>query len=193
MPWSPEHKPETRARILDAAAAAFRERGIDEVGVAEIMRRAGLTHGGFYGHFGSKDELVAAAVPHAAHDSDASLARLRRGAPAADVLDEIVAYLSPEHREHPERGCPLAANGPELTRGTRSVRHALAVEVRRRLQRLIDLGPGPRAAVARRQAAGALACMVGGMILARALPEAESLVILEDVRAFARDALASAG
>ncbi|MGD1065492.1 MAG: TetR/AcrR family transcriptional regulator [Vulcanimicrobiaceae bacterium] len=191
MPWSPEHKPETRARILDAAAAAFRERGVAEVGLAEIMRSAGLTHGGFYGHFRSKDELVAATVPHAAQDSEASLARMARDAAPQDVLGRVEAYLSPEHREHPERGCQLAANGPELTRGTRSVRAALAVEVRRRLHALIDLCPGRRAAVARRQAAGALACMIGGMILARAVPEAESAAILADVRAFARDALAA--
>jgi TetR/AcrR family transcriptional regulator, transcriptional repressor for nem operon len=192
MPWPEKHKAETRARIVNEAAAALRERGLADVAVAEIMKRAGLTHGGFYGHFRSKDELIADAVAHAGRDSDASLAMLRGGAPPRDMLDEATAYLSPEHLAHPERGCPLAANGPELARGTSAVRMSVAAEIRRRFERLVELCPGRRAlARRRRDAAGTLACMVGGMMLARALPDAEGRELLGDVRSFLKDALAS--
>jgi TetR/AcrR family transcriptional regulator, transcriptional repressor for nem operon len=191
MPWPKEHKPETREHIVRAAAAAFRESGVADVGVAEIMRRAGLTHGGFYGHFSSKDELVAAAVGYAGLESDESLASLARDASLHDTVDVAEAYLSPEHLAHPERGCPLAANGPELARGSRNVRRAIGAEIRRRLAGLVERFPVRRSIARRkREAAGALACMVGGMVLARALAEPEALDLLVDVRAFVREALA---
>jgi TetR/AcrR family transcriptional repressor of nem operon len=190
MPWAKEHKAETRARIVHEAAAAFRERGLAEVGVAEIMQRAGLTHGGFYSHFHSKDELIAVAVAQAGRDGDASLAALHGGAPPHDPLDEATAYLSAEHRAHPERGCPLAANGPELARGPSAVRTSIAAEIRRRIARLMELCPVRRAlARRRRDAAGTLACMVGGMVLARALPDAEAHELLGEVRGFLKVAL----
>jgi TetR/AcrR family transcriptional repressor of nem operon len=190
VPWSPEHKAETRTRIVRAAASALRASGVAAVGVAEVMRSAGLTHGGFYGHFSSKDELIAAAVGGAGRDSDDALALVRGGAPAGDLRAETAAYLSPEHLAHPERGCPLAAAGPELARGAPAVRHAVGAEIRRRLDRLAELRPGRRSlARRRREAAGALACMVGGMVLARGLPESEGVALLAEVRAFARSAL----
>jgi TetR/AcrR family transcriptional repressor of nem operon len=190
MPWPKEHKAQTRTRIVHEAAAALRERGLADVGVAEIMQRAGLTHGGFYGHFRSKDELIADAVAHAARDSDASLAALRGGVPPRDALDEATAYLSAEHLAHPERGCPIAANGAELARGTSEMRASIGAEIRRRFARLLELCP-VRSALARRkrETAGALACMVGGMVLARALPDAEGRELLGEVRAFLKDAL----
>jgi TetR/AcrR family transcriptional repressor of nem operon len=189
MPWSKEHKAETRARIVHAAAAAFREHGLAQVGVADVMRRAELTHGGFYGHFASKDDLVAAVVAEAPPESEASLATLR-GAPTSNAaLDEATAYLSLEHRAHPERGCLFAALGPELARGSRDVRAPLAEAIRRRLSRLAasfaaHLSPAAR----RRRAAGTLACMVGGLVLARGLDDADASEFLKDVRAFVRDA-----
>jgi TetR/AcrR family transcriptional repressor of nem operon len=190
VPWSAEHKAETRARIVRAAAAALRASGVADVGVAEVMRSAGLTHGGFYGHFSSKDELVAAAIGGAGRDSDESLAMLRGGAPARDLPEETAAYLSPEHLAHPERGCPLAATGPELARGPQAVRHALGAEIRRRLDYLAGLSSRRRSLARRkRDAAGALACMVGGMVIARGLAETEGAALLADVRAFARAAL----
>jgi TetR/AcrR family transcriptional regulator, transcriptional repressor for nem operon len=190
MPWSKEHKSEVRGRIVRAASAAFRKRGIADVGVAEIMAGAGLTHGGFYGHFGSKDELLAAAVADAGLDTEGSLAELRGGGVLRDLVQESNAYLSPEHLAHPERGCPLAANGPELSRGSRKVRNAVGAEIHRRLARLTELDPARSAARRKRDAAGALACMIGGMVLARALAEPEARELLADVRQFVRDALA---
>jgi TetR/AcrR family transcriptional repressor of nem operon len=187
VPWSKEHKRATRQRIVEAAAAAFRERGLSEVGVAELMRRADLTHGGFYAHFASKDDLVAETLPHAMAQAGKNLERLQRGAPNG-LLATACAYLSLEHMEHPEQGCAIAALGPELGRGAPRVRQSLAKEIRKRLEQLDDLVPSKTSpAVRRQQSAGALACMVGGLILARGMKPSD------DCRAFLRNALAEAG
>jgi len=192
MPWPKEHKRATRERIVKAAAAAFRQRGVGEVGVAEVMRLADLTHGGFYAHFASKDELVAETLPHAMAEANASLDRLRGGAPDG-LLATAEAYLSPPHMNHPEVGCAIAALGTELVRGSRPVRQSLAHEIRKRLDELGALLPPSALPETRdRQSAGALACMVGGLILARGLKGPEQAKFLADCRAFFGDALSAA-
>ena len=193
MPWSEEHKQKTRDRIVDSAATVFRERGLGQPSVAEIMQRAGLTHGGFYAHFKSRDELVAEAIAHASAQVGSLFATGAVDVASDDpVLDVARKYLSPSHFSHPGRGCPIAALGGELTRSSQKVRGALSKEIRKRLAKLYDwtaarLSPDIR----RRQAAGALACMVGGMILARSLKEPEGLEFLEDCQGFLRNALSS--
>jgi TetR/AcrR family transcriptional repressor of nem operon len=189
VPWPKEHKRETRERIVEAAAAAFRREGVAQVGVGDVMRGAGLTHGGFYAHFDSKDDLLANAVPHAMADARANLDRIGGGAPGG-LLDVTQAYLSPIHLNNPDRGCPIAALGPELTRGKQSVRDALGREIRRRLGQLDELLP-PEAppTVRKQQTAGALACMVGGLILARGLKPSERAAFLSDCQAFLKKAL----
>lgn len=203
MPWPREHKAETRDRILTAAAAAFREEGVEGVSVAEVMARAGLTHGGFYAHFASKDELLAESLDHALRETRDSLARSSGvatatrgdtgGAHAADQLLAVAdAYLSPLHRDHPERGCPIAALAPELTRADRSVRRSLASSIRARLDWLAGFLPGRLSRREReRRATAAFACMVGGMLLSRGLDEADGLRVLADCRAFLHEALGS--
>jgi TetR/AcrR family transcriptional repressor of nem operon len=191
VPWPKEHKTQTRDRIVDAAASAFREAGVTQVGVGELMRRAGLTHGGFYAHFDSKDELIAEALAYAMEDSRANLDRLQ-GDAAKGLLEAASAYLSLEHASHPEMGCPIAALGPELTRSAPSVRQSLGREIRERLDQLADLIPhriSPQRR--RREAAGALACMVGGIILTRGMKQPERAGFLADCRAFLAEALAA--
>ena len=191
MPWSEDHKQKTRERIVAAAASIFRQQGIEQTTVAEVMQRAGLTHGGFYAHFSSKDDLVADAIVHA---SD----QLRDVFPSADsgvtssnpILTAAEKYLSHGHLAHPELGCPLAALSSELIRGNQKVRKALGTEIRKRLDALYHwtasrLSPARR----RQQAAGALACMVGGMILARSLKEPEATALLQDCQSFLESAL----
>ena len=173
MPWSKEHKRETRDRIVQAAADAFRERGIEGVGVADIMKRAGLTHGGFYAHFKSKDDLVKAAFEQMSRE----------------IADTIGAtdYLAEPHMLHPERGCPLPTVGTELVRSGAKMRRSVAGEIRSRLARIVE-----RLGLRRDRetdAAGAFACMVGGLLIARALPENEGSVFLERCRAFLRGAI----
>src|SRR5262249_22227187 len=147
-------------------------------------RRAGLTHGGFYAHFDSKDDLLAAIVPHAMADSAANLARLQGDVPSG-LLATANAYLSPEHTAHPEMGCAVAALGPELARGAPEVRQSLAGAIRKRLDELAGFIPR-RVPVGRRNraAVGALACMVGGVILARGMKPSERAAFLAECRAF---------
>jgi TetR/AcrR family transcriptional regulator, transcriptional repressor for nem operon len=195
MPWPKEHKRNTRERIVAAAAAAFRQQGIDQVSVADIMRRAGLTHGGFYAHFTSKEDLVAAALAHASAQVTGMLATPTNDAESTDpLLRAAMTYLSSFHSAHPEQGCPVAALGPELIRAGLNFRRELAAEIRNRLNQLHDLTPpqlSPK--IRRRQIAGALACMVGGVILARGLQESEKRKFLEGCHGFLRDALANSG
>jgi TetR/AcrR family transcriptional repressor of nem operon len=173
MPWPKEHKSETRERIVQAAADAFRERGIDGVGVAEIMKRAGLTHGGFYAHFKSKDDLVKAAFEQMSRE-------IANTVGATDYLAEL-------HMLHPERGCPLPTVGTELVRSGAKMRRSVAGEIRARLARIVErLG---KRRDKETDAAGAFACMVGGMVIARALPENEGSAFLERCRAFLRGAV----
>src|SRR5215469_12258725 len=164
MSWPKDHKLATRQRIVEAAAAAFRERGVADVGVAEIMRRAGLTHGGFYAHFDSKDDLLVAALNHAATQVTSMLETgVKNRRPGPDQLANVaLTYLSPPHLIHPESGCPVAALGPELARSSKKVKHALAAAIRTRLKNLSDLiSSSVPLEKRKRLTAGAVACMVG--------------------------------
>jgi TetR/AcrR family transcriptional regulator, transcriptional repressor for nem operon len=193
MSWPKNHKQATRQRIVEAAAAAFRERGVADVGVAEIMRRAGLTHGGFYAHFDSKDDLLGAALDHAATQVTSMLETAVKNRPGQDqLLNVALTYLSPPHLIHPESGCPVAALGQELGRSSKKVQQKLAAAIRTQLKNLSDRISSTVPLEKRRQrAAGAVACMVGGLVLARGLEEAEALELLKDCHAFLRDALAN--
>jgi TetR/AcrR family transcriptional regulator, transcriptional repressor for nem operon len=193
MPWPKEHKPNTRARIIEAAAAEFRRHGIAQVGVADVMRRAGLTHGGFYAHFNSKEDLLAEALAYASEQVNSMLETPPEDdASAHRLLSAAMTYLSSFHLTHPERACPVASLGPELLRSSQKVRRTLAAEIRSRLKKLHDLTPARVPPETRRQqVAGAFACMVGGLILARGLNESEGLEFLKDCHAFLREALAS--
>ena len=107
MRYSADHKAETHAQLLRAAAARMRKAGMDGVGVAEIMRGAGLTHGGFYAHFTCKDDLIAQAVTQMFADNAARVGRWLEAVEAPAQLDMFITrYLSPAHRDQPERGCP---------------------------------------------------------------------------------------
>lgn len=112
----------TRQRIVEVASAAIRNQGIDATGVAEIMAAAGLTHGGFYRHFGSKEELVREAIALSRKDFVAgTLTAADQGADA--VLKHLQEYVTPDHRDDLGSGCPLAANGSEIVRADAQTRH----------------------------------------------------------------------
>lgn len=165
-------KAETRARIVRAAAAAIRQRGYAGAGVAEVMADAGLTHGGFYAHFESRDALLAEAAGAAGADGIGQLARIAQAAPAGHGLAALVdSYLSDRHVERAERGCPLVAAGSELPRQSAEVRRA-ATE---RIKEMVDLverhGPAWGEAAGHESALAQLSCMVGAMIIARAVDE----------------------
>src|SRR4029077_16422953 len=162
MRMTSERKAETRERILHAAIALFRLHGIDGVGVDAVMHHAGLTHGGFYAHFASKEALVAEMASAALARSAARWERISEEADAATALARIVeAYLDPAHVAAAERGCVLATLGPEVARRPEA-RPAITVAIRRMLDALARCPPGRR-----RRALATLSCLVGAVVLAR--------------------------
>jgi TetR/AcrR family transcriptional repressor of nem operon len=173
----------SRARIVAAAARLFRERGIAAVGIAELMQAAGMTHGGFYKHFPSKEALAAEACSFAMAQSAGSLRRAVETAPSGEALKAIVdAYLSKAHRDNPGRGCALAALGGEVGNGKGTAREALA-EGRANLVALIERYWA--GSDAKGHAVTMAATMVGAMINAR-IADAKSA---DDILRAARRAL----
>ena len=163
---------ENRQGILDAASRLYRERGLTGVGVADITRNAGLTHGGLYRHFASKDALVQEACARA---FDWSMTPLEGATPHTTVGERIQRYLSPQHRDAPGTGCPVAA----LAGGGLSEVFAEGIErnIQRFAQLLVDSRAEAGSATVRSQdrdcAIQVLATMVGGLVLARATAAAQ--------------------
>jgi TetR/AcrR family transcriptional repressor of nem operon len=166
---SREQVAENRERILEAATQRFRERGFEGIGVADLMKEAGLTHGGFYGHFASKEDLIAQACARASDRSRARWARLSERAPDNPLAEIARVYLTPQHRDSPGAGCLIAALGPDVARQGPAVRDAVTAGVRAALDFLTRIVPGRSRAAKRRKAIASYASMVGGMVLARAV------------------------
>lgn len=184
MRYDAEHKARTRARVLEEASRALRSAGPQGIGVAEIMSRAGLTHGGFYAHFGSKDELVTEALSEAFRDGARMFEQATEGRePRPALASYIDIYLSRGHRDASQVGCPLPALAAEMPR--------LGDEPRRRfaggistlsagLQALLDAAGHEDADVL---AGSVMAELVGAVALARALPAgAQSDAVLANCR-----------
>lgn len=174
---------ENREGILDAAARLYRERGLTGVGVADITRDAGLTHGGLYRHFQSKDALVREACARA---FDWSIAPLDGHTPNANVEDRIRSYLSPQHRDAPGSGCPAAALAVDAARAGAELSGVFADGIERNIQRFAQLlaESAPASAEAapaanRARAMEVLATMVGGLVLARATAAGQPALSLE--------------
>lgn len=182
MKVSREQVEDNRRRILDAASRLFRERGFEAVTVAEVMKAAGLTHGGFYGHFKSKEDLVARALEHAL-DTKAP-------GPPLDLPRYTASYLSPKHRDDVAGGCPIAALAAEAARTTPEARAALMTGVQRQLARFTEQAEGTKTQK-RRTAIGSWSAMVGAVVLARLSEDpALSDEILAQTQAYIRDNLA---
>lgn len=171
-----------RQRIVETAARLFREKGYDGIGVADLMKSAGLTHGGFYGHFESKEDLLAEATAHALKKSvERWEGYAAQGAEAA--LDKIGSgYLTTQHRDHPGGGCSVTALGADIARLGPKARHALTEGVSGQVAVLEKLMPGADDAEKRRQALATYASMVGALVLSRAVDDdALSVEILQAV------------
>jgi len=169
MPRAPSSKKqETHDKIVRTAAAAIRQHGYDGVSVAGVMDAAGLTHGGFYAHFPSRDAMLAEALDRAAADSLDWIGKTSDGKPAADALDAVVAsYLSDRHLAAPESGCTLAALGCETRRQTPEVRRVATRRVREMADLLERQMPGWGESRRHRDALGVMSCLVGSMVIAR--------------------------
>lgn len=165
-------KEATHDRILDAAARAIRRSGYNGTGVADIMKDAGLTHGGFYAHFPSREAMLAEAADRAAGESVAMMERIAASLPPPQALSAMMqAYLSKEHLEEIETGCATAALGSEMPRQTPEVRRAHT----RRIKEMIDLvarqSPDWGQPGAHEHALVTIATMVGTLVLARAVDD----------------------
>jgi TetR/AcrR family transcriptional repressor of nem operon len=176
---SQEKAAENRERIVETASRMFREDGFDRVGVDAIMRGAGLTHGGFYGHFGSKDDLVAEAMTRALQRSFEKQSR------HTTLSDLVSAYLSERHCADRANGCAVAALGADMARQGEGVRRGLTAYVRVQLDRFVRLLRNGTAASRRKRAIATLAGMVGALTLARAVDDP---LLSKEILAVARDA-----
>jgi len=165
-------KEATHDRIVDAAARAIRRSGYNGTGVADIMKDAGLTHGGFYAHFPSREAMLAEAADRAGSESVAMMERIAASSPPQQALPAMMrAYLSQEHLEGIESGCATAALGSEMPRQAPEVRRAAT----RRIKEMIDLvarqSPDWGQPGAHERALFTVATMVGALVLARAVDE----------------------
>ena len=165
----------TRERIVKAAGAEFAANGISEAALARVMAAAGLTHGGFYRHFASKDQLVLEACSKTVFSLLAGLELLVKGKPHHQSLGLLVGrYVSRAHRDHPRTGCPLAAMGSELARRDARTRHA-AIEGFLQLARLIASHLETVPSRERGEMSMAIvSAMVGAIILARIAPDSRT-------------------
>jgi TetR/AcrR family transcriptional regulator, transcriptional repressor for nem operon len=168
MRYSREHKLETHARIVKKASVRLREKGAHGIGVADLMKDAGLTHGGFYAHFDSREALVIEAFAHA---MDRSTERWRKigmeTAPDKRLANIVDSYLTPAHRDDPGHGCAVPTLGAEIARESPRTRKAFAGKLEQMIDMLAEQIPGVPAKAARKQAMAALATMMGTLVLAR--------------------------
>lgn len=165
MRYSEEHKAQTHQRIIEEAARLFRKDGVGATGLQPLMKSLGLTHGGFYAHFKSKNELVETALRHVAEQMDASTAYLKD---SDDPLRSLIAsYLSSRHRAEPGAGCPLPTISAEL--GQRGEPSTTTDEIVRNRLAMIEAGlPGDDAS---NQSIVMLSAMVGALLLSRSVSD----------------------
>ena len=171
-PRASRRKEVTHERIVEVAARAIRRSGYNGTGVADIMKEAGLTHGGFYAHFASREAMLAEAANRAGAEAVAVSEKVAASVPPEQALQAMIhAYLSKEHLESAETGCPVAALGSEMPRQAPEVRHMAT----RRIKEMIDLvarqSPDWGQPGAHDQALVTVAAMVGTLMLARAVDD----------------------
>jgi TetR/AcrR family transcriptional repressor of nem operon len=186
MRYSSEHKLETHARIVRKASVRLREKGAHGVGVADLMKDAGLTHGGFYAHFDSREALVIEAFADAMDRSTERWRKLAEQTPMDRRLKTIVdSYLTPLHRDDPGHGCAVPALGAEIARESPRTRKAFAAKLEAMIEMLAAQIPGLPRKAARKQAMATIATMMGTLVLARV---AGSGVFSDEILTAGRDA-----
>ena len=177
MGYSKSDKAETHTRIVKVAAKRFRELGLEGIGVADVMKEAGVTVGGFYKHFGSRDELVVEALAAAFKDLDVWEEH------TADMAHLVQNYLTEAHRDAPGTGCAMGALVGDMTRGSKSARALYTARVKRSLAFFSALLPSNRRSDKRRRALLILSALLGAINLSRAVSDPNlSREILHGVR-----------
>ena len=174
MRYQPQHKEQTHRRIVQSAARQFRAEGMNGPGVAKLMKASGLTHGGFYKHFSSKDDLFAEAIDQAAREIGAQLTDWAKQAPPGECWKEIVQrYLSIEHCENPGWGCPIAALAPDIARTRAATRKKIRKTMETYKQQLLQFMPGDNPGEKQKNFVLIFTAMVGAMTVARTLSTRE--------------------
>src|SRR5438093_6994223 len=162
----------THERIVEAAARAIRRSGYDGTSVADIMKEAGLTHGGFYAHFASREAMLAEAADRAGAEAVAASTRVAATAPPEQAMQRLLhAYLSKEHLKSVEMGCPVAALGSEMPRQAPEVRRAATRGIKEMIDLVVRQSPDWGQAGAHERALVTVATMVGTLVLARAVDD----------------------
>jgi TetR/AcrR family transcriptional repressor of nem operon len=181
----PAHqKAETHKQIVDAAAREFRSRGLQGIGIADLMSQVGLTQGGFYAHFKDRDALVAEATSCAATQNLCRLIEAAAASPGHEVEAMLDYYLSAEHRDDPGHGCLLPALAAELARQSQPVRSAFTESLKVNMAKIARFMPARDEKTKRAQAMMMVSGMAGGVLLARAIADPKlSDLLLESVRA----------
>jgi TetR/AcrR family transcriptional repressor of nem operon len=188
MRYDAEHKQRTRRRVLCEAAAAIRQRGPDRIGLADLMAKAGRTHGGFYAHFESKDELIAEAITEAFDDRYAFFVRsfVEGQEPARGLAAFLDRYLSAAHRGTARTGCPLPSLSGDVSRLPLAARQRFTAGTARLMQAIASLLRAAGKADADELAASMLAEMVGALALSRAVADVE---LSDRILRISRDAI----
>jgi TetR/AcrR family transcriptional regulator, transcriptional repressor for nem operon len=187
MRYRPEHKAEIHREIVKDASRRIRVEGLTGAAVSAIMRDSGLTHGGFYKHFGSKDELLIESLGEAFQEIADRLARAAEQSPSGTAWKAIVkTYLSLEFCDHIEYGCPLPALAPELARADQAMKLHIFEELKKYKSRMLPFMPGRRTADKERAFFSIFSTMVGAIEIARMLPQP---AMREKVLASARNLL----
>ena len=182
MGYSQAQKEKTHKRIVAIASKRFREKGLAGFGIAELMKEAGLTVGGFYKHFGSRDELVAEAVTAAFGIWQRQEKAVESRGQALSFAKLIDDYVSDVHRKNPGAGCAFSALAPEIARSDKRTRALSSEQVRDDIELISSLVPGKDKRAARSRAILTFSALVGAMSLARAVSdEALSHEILKTV------------
>lgn len=187
MRYSDDHSEKTKNRVVKIAAAQMRKRGPDNVGVADVMSRAGLTHGGFYAHFNSKDDLIATAVDRMFEESRARFREWTEGKSQPDALRAYInAYVSKAHRDKPETGCAIAALSSDIGRQGSKARAAYDAGIVGLARAIETLLPVEEPLKRRALALSMLAEMTGAVAAARAVSDP---ALSEEILASARRSL----
>jgi len=187
MRYSKEHKVQTHARIVKRASVKLREKGAHGIGVADLMKEAGLTHGGFYAHFDSRDALVIEAVTHAMDRSTEKWRKLSAETSPDKRLSKIVnSYLGTDHRDNPGHGCAVPTLAAEIARESTKTRRVFAGRMEQLIDMLAEQYQGLPPKAARKQAVAALATMMGSLVMARVAGNSE---LSDEILKSGRDAV----
>ena len=172
MRYRPEHKLETHQKIVKDASRRVRAEGLSGAAVSAVMNDAGLTHGGFYKHFGSKDDLLLESLREGFREIEDALAHAAEQSPSGEAWKAIVkTYLSLDLCEHPDPGCPLAALAPELARADKNMKPQIAAELVNYKGRMLPFMPGQRTTDKERAFFAIFSTMIGAVEIARMLPD----------------------